>query len=1703
MYYQVHRGLLFMLYRICVLFVIVFVFLGLAGPSQGAVIYVDADAVPGGNGTSWNTAFATIEDGIKIAKDSDTVLVADGTYRGPGNRDLSFDGKAITVKSGNGPDRCIIDCEGTEDDPHSGFSFIHGETIESVLNGITITNGYASLGGGIYCDSASPTVMNCFFNGNTAEWGGGIFCRSASPTVKDCTFERNTASQSGGGIYCESASPVIKSCTFYRNKAEWGGGMYNDESSPKINKCTFSVNEANKYGGGLFDRDGDPDIEQCLFKQNEGEGGGGMSSYNSKPTVKQCKFYWNEASQWGGGMWNWESDPNISNSVFFNNSALWGGGISNTGTGLDTIIESCIFNGNHASDEGGGIQNEYSYNTIYNCIFQDNYSGFYGGALFHLLYGEAELVNCTLTGNSAMWGGAVYAEDLTEVTLSNSILWGNTALEGAQIGLVKYVYLYFSNCCVQGGREHIYSQGRCSITWDANSFDLNPKLTPDGYLQKGSPCIDAGNNELREDDVDPNDYPHFNNRIDIGATGFYDRNENGLPDWWEKRYLDNIDNIDPNDDPDQDTLTNNQEYRLYSSHPYRLPLRVPSNYTTIQEALDNASYTASKRDTVLVDADEYDGNLNLKWGKSTIVLAPNSATINCNDLGRLFYPKYGKGNFTVLQGFSIFSNETDYGAGIFMENSQFMLKDCSLEGNNISFGVGGMTCYLSNPTFSNLELKSYSGVLQSPVVGYIDHSNINLIGDLFITAGRLDVTSSWFYGEGGLYLSDDAILRITGQPEYRPTIIRTDVIGIGNIEIDSGQQLILEGDAIVNLSGIEGYNPDPNTDGHIIVNGSLIVRGNVTLESTNIDVKLFDVNTPNKIQYNNITLSETSAGFGGEFFVSENATIKCNNIISEGDRYLDLDPDPDEPNRPTISNNKIHVIIKQGKGINQGTLLELRAKDYDFSAYGTSGAHLIQDSEGFTEDPSKNWVLESLTLEPDSKLNLTNRQGFEYQDFNEPYPETIYVKELIMGPNSILNTALQTLYYQDLILTDVNGNKIVRSNGAQFKDIPLLGFSLGVIAMDDQAPCPHNEFDVRVRKRITDDDDDNPLPPSDPVYAGSIERVTCDPNMHIMKITGGFMAMQTQAPGKWPAKCVAAKGAFARVGDENITVEFEYLFRDDPYNEAELIVYLSDDPEVSRNLVPLARIRPPKSGRPGSIGSKRFAVFSGVFPRGALNFKRGTYIELELHGKGAVCWIDNWDPHVSCTAICGDYDTSDYKGINIYDYLTLVAENGLSNPADVGKGCLDLNNDGCVNIDDLQAWEGKGILNRCGDESNVLTSELRNPVRLTSYQKATSTEKAEDCTDLLIVGKPFTGKGKEVPESVLYCVSTDGNAVDVNLPGLIEDGRLVSDSDGKIYQVSCVNGLIHLDTATAVIEPNQIEQGNTTILVGFHDYDYDFEDEGFLLQDCVFDPRDSRIVYVVPVLVDQGNGPYAAAAKLQIIGDGKFNVLGTYGVDPASDPEQSIQKIGEEGKILLEPDMQHLQEIEIDAEGKYLYVLSRHIYNDNDRILVYDQENGPYPVAVCDVNIVAPTAMVLYSSKDKLEDRLYLASSIASLNDLTPQVHSFIVGTDKHLTYEKSISIDYPQPFYNFGLGIKAAITSMTVNSLDGTLYVTGFSAPQFSEESSVYQFVNDKFPSGPEIFPTSVLAVIGPGSESVQVKEINSGSKGLGLPFSILSTEK
>jgi predicted outer membrane repeat protein len=163
----------------------------------------------------------TIQAGIDAATAGDIVLVADGIFRGLGNRDLDFNGKAVTVCSENGPKYTVIDCERKG----RGFLFRNNETRATVVAGLTITNGYANYGGAVRCNS-SPTILNCRIIANQAEEsGGGIFCTLQGCRIENCEIVHNYAYR-GGGIYISHAAAEIINCTIIGNSSEIFGGIY-------------------------------------------------------------------------------------------------------------------------------------------------------------------------------------------------------------------------------------------------------------------------------------------------------------------------------------------------------------------------------------------------------------------------------------------------------------------------------------------------------------------------------------------------------------------------------------------------------------------------------------------------------------------------------------------------------------------------------------------------------------------------------------------------------------------------------------------------------------------------------------------------------------------------------------------------------------------------------------------------------------------------------------------------------------------------------------------------------------------------------------------------------------------------------------------------------------------------------------------------------------------------------------------------------------------------------------------------------------------------------------------------------------------------------------------------------------------------------------------------------------------------------------
>jgi hypothetical protein len=91
-----------------------------------------------------------------------------------------------------------------------------------------LSDGYwIASGGSIALWNSSPTIANCIFRHNKANWGGVILCYSgSSPTIVNCLFHNNQALVYEGGavgIY-SNANPVLLNNTFYKNSALTQGG---------------------------------------------------------------------------------------------------------------------------------------------------------------------------------------------------------------------------------------------------------------------------------------------------------------------------------------------------------------------------------------------------------------------------------------------------------------------------------------------------------------------------------------------------------------------------------------------------------------------------------------------------------------------------------------------------------------------------------------------------------------------------------------------------------------------------------------------------------------------------------------------------------------------------------------------------------------------------------------------------------------------------------------------------------------------------------------------------------------------------------------------------------------------------------------------------------------------------------------------------------------------------------------------------------------------------------------------------------------------------------------------------------------------------------------------------------------------------------------------------------------------------------------
>ncbi len=305
----------------------------------------------------------SIKAAVMAAETGDVVLVSDGVYTGPDNTEITWWSKQLWVRSENGPENCIIDCEGTA----RAFVFdFAGQTARfvyraSAIDGFTIRNGYNDEqnggGGAIFMDEGYPNdpenilhpviINNIFENNYSASYGGAIYYNyglAVEAPREYCSIEnnifRNNTATYGGAIAIQYSELKILNNTFENNSSISGGSggaiyIYNGSITDLYSEVSYNTFDGNT----------------AIDTQVDGTGGALYIAGMAGGEVFNNRFFNNEASSGGGAVF-------CANSyfVFFNN-LIYKNTCTNRGAGLCIYnYDGCLVGSNTIADNiGPGI----------------------------------------------------------------------------------------------------------------------------------------------------------------------------------------------------------------------------------------------------------------------------------------------------------------------------------------------------------------------------------------------------------------------------------------------------------------------------------------------------------------------------------------------------------------------------------------------------------------------------------------------------------------------------------------------------------------------------------------------------------------------------------------------------------------------------------------------------------------------------------------------------------------------------------------------------------------------------------------------------------------------------------------------------------------------------------------------------------------------------------------------------------------------------------------------------------------------------------------------------------------------------------------------------------------------------------------------------------------------------------------------------
>ncbi len=379
-------------------------------------IYVDASAPPGGDGTSWATAYRDLQVALHQAERTTprystetpqaTIALAKGTYR-PGASSFQVSlgsGLSVTIQGG------YAGRSATNPDE---FDYT---TVETVITadrlgddgpnfGRREDNTYAAL----VVSGTARLPRTIQLNVSNVRFAGGQSCAITA---------------FGGWGY-----PLSEGLKFFADRCEFvdsggpllGGGLQFDHCDVSLMSCTISGNHSDSVGGGILSQDGGRlMLSGCVVAGNQANFGGGIGCQG----IEFCS---------------------INGSTISGNRASVGGGIAMLG-GVDLGVHRSSVVGNTAVTRGGGISTE-SPSNLNTVLLADNTAGVAAGGA--IISGSVRM--CTIAGNHAPVTAGVHFSSAFS-TLAGSIVASNGG--GAQVS-IDLAPLFIADSLLEGGASAI------------------------------------------------------------------------------------------------------------------------------------------------------------------------------------------------------------------------------------------------------------------------------------------------------------------------------------------------------------------------------------------------------------------------------------------------------------------------------------------------------------------------------------------------------------------------------------------------------------------------------------------------------------------------------------------------------------------------------------------------------------------------------------------------------------------------------------------------------------------------------------------------------------------------------------------------------------------------------------------------------------------------------------------------------------------------------------------------------------------------------------------------------------------------------------------------------------------------------------------------------------------------------------------------